>query len=431
MFRPGRVMGHVALCVVLALGACAQTDSEPAGDPPKPVSAWLDPDQTAQPEVAKPPPFRLPESGAIIGVVAAGPVPEPKFHEVRIDSGWLAGAAEGALVGAAGMAAAGPGHCHGEHCGVVVLLWLMLIGAGAVLGAGIGAVAAEPELVHVATVLAQLEGSAPLLQYWRSAPTIEVMARDRLADALRANTSHQIRILAGPVSEHGEDAVKDMDAVVELRITDVGLVGGDGEDPLVSPWLVASARAYRIGEPRGAGHPGGTVGGTVGGEWSYMGEMRNLSYWTADGMARFGPEFERVARGLAERMAGGLFPPERPAVQARIDSLAPAADRGDPEAQYELAVFYRMEGRAEAAWTSLCRAADQGHPQARILVAASFRDGREPVERDLVQASMWYGLAAHPGAETQRRKIEQQMSGEQIAEAARLSAAWRPGQCDP
>ena len=90
-----------------------------------------------------------------------------------------------------------------------------------------------------------------------------------------------------------------------------------------------------------------------------------------------------------------------------------------------------MDGRAEAAWTSLCRAADQGHRQARILVAASFRDGREPVERDLVQASMWYGLAAHPGAETQRRKIAEQMSEEQIAEAARLSAAWRPGHCDP
>jgi localization factor PodJL len=76
--------------------------------------------------------------------------------------------------------------------------------------------------------------------------------------------------------------------------------------------------------------------------------------------------------------------------------------------------------------------ARQGDPRAQRLVGFMFRDG-QGVPQDFVQAHMWLNLAAASGQEdaaAAREALSQRMTPDQIAEAQRLAAAWRPGQVE-
>jgi len=78
--------------------------------------------------------------------------------------------------------------------------------------------------------------------------------------------------------------------------------------------------------------------------------------------------------------------------------------------------------------SELRRAAEQGDARAQYNLALMYDEG-EGVPKNLVDAYFWFNLAAAQGIEDGKRNrdiSEKQMTREQIAEAQRRSAAWKP-----
>ena len=115
-----------------------------------------------------------------------------------------------------------------------------------------------------------------------------------------------------------------------------------------------------------------------------------------------------------------------------ISELRRAAQQGDADAQYNLGWIYaKGEGvpknDAEAvAWYR--RAAEQGYADAQYNLGWMYAKG-EGVPKNDVDAYFWFNLAAAQGQENaggNRDITEKQMTREQIAEAQRRSATWKP-----
>jgi hypothetical protein len=109
-----------------------------------------------------------------------------------------------------------------------------------------------------------------------------------------------------------------------------------------------------------------------------------------------------------------------------------AAERGDAPAQYSLGRL-TAEGRgvprslAEAV-TWYRKAAMQGYVYAQTSLGFMYATG-QGVPVDKAQADLWLSLAADAGDGTAadfRDFLEQDMSAEERAEAARLIGAWKP-----
>jgi hypothetical protein len=109
-----------------------------------------------------------------------------------------------------------------------------------------------------------------------------------------------------------------------------------------------------------------------------------------------------------------------------------AADQGDAEAQVNLGLMYDSgEGvsrnAAEAVkWYRL--AADQGDALAQNFLGNMYNNG-EGVPKSDFDAYFWFDRAAAQGddeAKTNRDIVGKKMTREQIAEAQRRSAAWKP-----
>jgi uncharacterized protein len=118
-------------------------------------------------------------------------------------------------------------------------------------------------------------------------------------------------------------------------------------------------------------------------------------------------------------------------------SLRERAEKGDPEAQFNLAKNYEA-GRgglkkdyAEAKRWYL-RAAEQGDPFAQASAAILFRFGKG-VAQDYVEAYKWFYLAASRTTGSDQESILElrdstaaRMTAEQLAEASRLAREWKP-----
>ena len=107
-----------------------------------------------------------------------------------------------------------------------------------------------------------------------------------------------------------------------------------------------------------------------------------------------------------------------------------AADQGHAEAQCNLGVMHAngwgvpMDDAEAFKWYRL--AAEQGVTPAQISIAKMYESGFG-VELDKVQAHMWFNIASELGdmnATDKRDSLARSMSGEQIAEADRLSITW-------
>jgi hypothetical protein len=112
--------------------------------------------------------------------------------------------------------------------------------------------------------------------------------------------------------------------------------------------------------------------------------------------------------------------------------LRPLAERGNRQAQYNLAVMYangRGVPRDEAEANRWYRkAAEQGDASAQSLVGSAYLFGRG-APKDFVQAYLWLSLAAQGGdnaAAKVRDGLERFMRVEQISEARRLTREWKP-----
>jgi TPR repeat protein len=109
-----------------------------------------------------------------------------------------------------------------------------------------------------------------------------------------------------------------------------------------------------------------------------------------------------------------------------------AAAQGNAKAQHNLGIMYDkgegvLENDAEAVkWYR--RAADQGRAKAQGNLGGMYANG-EGVPEDDVQAYMWLNLSAAQGDETaiaNKDVMRKLMTPEQIAEAQKLSAEWKP-----
>jgi uncharacterized protein len=109
-----------------------------------------------------------------------------------------------------------------------------------------------------------------------------------------------------------------------------------------------------------------------------------------------------------------------------------AADQGNETAQYLLALMYRNgegvpKNNVEAVKWFL-RAALQGNAKAQTNLGVMYANG-EGVPKNDAESYFWANLAAAQGiqeAKNNRDIIEERMTRDQIAEAQRRSAAWKP-----
>jgi TPR repeat protein len=112
--------------------------------------------------------------------------------------------------------------------------------------------------------------------------------------------------------------------------------------------------------------------------------------------------------------------------------LQRAAEGGSLSAQMTLGTMYQYgddvvkDSAMAARWYR--RAAEKGSANAKYLLGWMYHHG-EGVPKDLVSAYMWLNLAAAQGDETAklgRDELEEQITKGQVAEAQRLSRAWKP-----
>lgn len=118
-----------------------------------------------------------------------------------------------------------------------------------------------------------------------------------------------------------------------------------------------------------------------------------------------------------------------------IDQLLRAANQGNADAQYDLALAYSdghgvPENINEAVkWYR--RAAEQGNTSAEVILGTYYVGGvahDEGVD-DNVMAYMWFSLSASAGVEegrTSRDSIKPQLTQEQLGKAEQLTRAWKP-----
>lgn len=74
-----------------------------------------------------------------------------------------------------------------------------------------------------------------------------------------------------------------------------------------------------------------------------------------------------------------------------------AADLGEPDAQYNLALEIHEEGNAQEAIPLYKKAADQGHPMAAFNIGSLYYNGLDGIEQDYAEAVKWFRKSAESG----------------------------------
>jgi hypothetical protein len=134
------------------------------------------------------------------------------------------------------------------------------------------------------------------------------------------------------------------------------------------------------------------------------------------------------ATGCSPSFAGVVQTPrETPA------ELKARADDGDVEAMYEYGFRLNVSNSAlngsTTAWPWFCSAAHGGHAKAQFMLASYYRWGNSPVQKSLVKSYLWRTLSLNEigmRALNEKNRNEQEMTADQIAEAERLVAKWKP-----
>ena len=79
-----------------------------------------------------------------------------------------------------------------------------------------------------------------------------------------------------------------------------------------------------------------------------------------------------------------------------------------------------------------CPNADLGHADAQAYVGDLYYLGKYSLDKDIIQAYVWYSLAADNGstyAAEKKRILDKEMSKELLAETRRRIEQWQPGSC--
>lgn len=110
-----------------------------------------------------------------------------------------------------------------------------------------------------------------------------------------------------------------------------------------------------------------------------------------------------------------------------------SAEQGNAEGQFYVGSMYLMgagvthDAAQGLKWLSV--SANQGNSDSQVLLGLVYLQGNGGVARDLVQADVWFRLAASGGdplAPRQTDAIEKQMTPEEITKAKALVAVWKP-----
>lgn len=117
--------------------------------------------------------------------------------------------------------------------------------------------------------------------------------------------------------------------------------------------------------------------------------------------------------------------------KARV--LKMRAEAGDPEAQFRM--YQRSSSNSER-WTWLCLSANQGHLFAQEEIGELNLQSRKdfwriemPDKPNKITAYVWYSLAVSNGSQRSeffRDQVAEGMTDEEVAEADRLVAEWKP-----
>jgi len=110
----------------------------------------------------------------------------------------------------------------------------------------------------------------------------------------------------------------------------------------------------------------------------------------------------------------------------------PLAVQGEADAQFYLGMLYDegqgvpQDYKQAAYWYR--KAADQGDAKSQVNLGFMYDNG-QGVPQNYVQAHMWFNLADAQGAKLaikNRDALAAKMTPQQIAEAQRLAAEWKP-----
>jgi hypothetical protein len=154
-------------------------------------------------------------------------------------------------------------------------------------------------------------------------------------------------------------------------------------------------------------------------------ESRPNESKTTDDKSNAVPDMRPVSEHLSEQDINGDY-------TTALRLLQPLAERGNREAQYNLAVMYAngwgvpRDDAESNRWYR--KAAEQGDASAQSLVGSAYVFGRG-APKDFVQAYLWLNLAARGGdksAAKVRDGLEGIMTAAQISEARRLTHEWEP-----
>jgi TPR repeat protein len=108
------------------------------------------------------------------------------------------------------------------------------------------------------------------------------------------------------------------------------------------------------------------------------------------------------------------------------------ADKGNAPAQYALGLMYkkglgvRQDYNEAVPW--FWKAAEQGYSSAQSALGVMYTEGLGLL-LDYVEAHKWFAIAAAQGNEGAKKNlasIAERMTPEQVGEAEKLAAAWKP-----
>lgn len=368
--------------------------------------------------------------------------PEKTFFETVERDAKSFGEGSAVVVGVpgcfAGMVLSAGSGSDGMKAGCVVV-GAPAYGVGYVVGLGIGAVVGmvEGSLAAFGSEFTDVDTGSLVAAFKESDPSAELEAA--LKQATRHRTDASLTRLEGaqPAEDYGHLAGQGYPFVIVLKITDF----------YVSTYGMVS--------------PGSRVHLSVKGEvvdtatnerqlvrnWTYTGESVDPSKLAENESELLKSHMKKAWAEISSEIAGDIFlVPGQPGevvshgenflAEKNREKLLVDAEKGDREAQFQL---YRVSRPSGKSLTWLCLAANQGYAPAQ----EEFGDLHAGVyggdwsdagfaEPDRVRAHMWYSLAASSGhrrARFSRNTVANQMTPEQIAEAERLAADWKPGDC--
>ena len=137
--------------------------------------------------------------------------------------------------------------------------------------------------------------------------------------------------------------------------------------------------------------------------------------------------------GAHQSQAPAQKPKAEEEALAQEAALRADAENGNPVAQYRLGMMYYIgnvipQDYSEAAkWFGL--SAEQGYPEAQFRYGCMIYYGRGVEKRDLVQAHMWFNLAAaadYKAADDYREMAAEKMTPQEITDAQKLAKNWKP-----